>query len=181
MKVWHGRYWTHTQSFTQQRLKQVFLLVLYPTRSSSETEPSDSVWLTSRAGYIAEISLFKKKKNHNSSTLLYKPCTNKGQFSPCLQNYITRAWYFTEELRKNKQTNNKKNPNNTHGKSSINWREVLGEHTSRLPKNHPPGFRAGSQQQCWPLASVVLTHIQNTHWFSTVKRSVASTDRKFHF
>lgn len=51
---------SHTQSFRQQCLKQVFLVTLYPTHSSSETEPSDTVWLTSRAECIAEISLLKQ-------------------------------------------------------------------------------------------------------------------------
>lgn len=53
---------THTQSFRQQRLKQVFLGILHPTHSSSETQPSNALWLTSRAEYIAEFSLLKKKK-----------------------------------------------------------------------------------------------------------------------
>lgn len=61
IKVWNGITITHTQSFRQQRLKQVFLVILHPTHSSSETEPSNALWLTSRAEYIAEFSLLKKK------------------------------------------------------------------------------------------------------------------------
>lgn len=137
IKVWNGITvtHTHTQSFRQQRLKQVFLVILHPTQSSSETEPSNALWLTSRAEYIAEFSLLKKKKNHNSSTLFYKPCTNKRQFSPCLQNYVTRAWYFTQEFRKENNQNNKTTPTTHMVKAQLTGENLEKKNTVLLPKN----------------------------------------------
>lgn len=114
--------------------------------------------------------LKKKKSNHNSSTLFYKPCTNKRQFSPCPQNYVTRAWYFTQEFRKEKKPKQQNNPTNSRGESSINWRESLGktqfnyQRIVLLIAELEPAAVLAAHFSC------LVTYIQNTLWFSTVKR-----------
>lgn len=83
IKVWNGITvtHTHTQSFRQQRLKQVFLVILHPTQSSSETEPSNALWLTSRAEYIAEFSLLKKKKITTAAHYFINPAQTKDNLA----------------------------------------------------------------------------------------------------
>lgn len=149
----------------------MFLVILHPTHSSSQTEPSNALWLTSRAEYIAEFSLLKRKKKVITTAAHYfiNPAQTKDNLALACKTMLPGPGISHRNSGKKKKTK-QNNPNNSHGKSSINWRESWEKTQSSYQRivlliaELEPAAVLAAHFNC------LVTHIENTLWFSTVKR-----------
>lgn len=90
----------------------MFLVILHPTHSSSETEPSNALWLTSRAEYIAEFSLLKKKKKVITTAAHYfiDPAQTKDNLALACKTMLPGPGISHRNSGKKKSQNNKTTP-----------------------------------------------------------------------